>query len=267
MSTFFAVCLARTKLQLLANLQYPLGMAIWQVGVVLQPVISLVVWSAVARAGTGEIAGYRPTDFVAYFLVLMVVYRATYTSVMYEIEWRIRRGDLSALLLQPTHPISVDIAHTVGANLHALLLIVPAAGVLAVIFQPTFHWLLWSIAAGVLAMILAAGIRFLIEYTLGFAAFWITRLGAINGVYYAALLFFSGQFVPLTLLPLWVQRVVAWLPFRWILAFPVELVLGKRTPGEALQGLAVQAGWLVASLVMMVWVWQRGVQRYGAVGG
>ena len=248
MIVFVAVCLARTKLQLLANLQYPLGMAIWQVGVVLQPVIGLVVWSAVAAASSGTIAGYRPGDFVAYFLVLMVVYRATYTSAMYEIEWRIRRGDLSALLLQPTHPISVDIAYSLGANGHALLLIVPAAAGLALVFQPAFHWSLWSLAVGGLALVLAAALRFLVEYTLGCAAFWIVRLGALNGVYYAAMLFFSGQFVPLALLPPPAQQVANVLPFRSMLAFPVELLLGRLTPEEAGRGLATQIGWLVVSL-------------------
>src|SRR5262249_36135147 len=159
-----------------------------------------------AEAGSGQVAGYAAADFVAYFLVLMVVNRAIFTSAMYEIEWRIRRGELSALLMQPSHPISRDIAFSVGASLPALLMIVPPPIVLAILFRPALHPAPWAIAAAVPAVALAACIRFLVEYTLGLAAFWLTRMGALNALYYPALLFFSGQMAPLTLFPPAVQR-------------------------------------------------------------
>lgn len=259
-------CRAQTKIFLLGNFQYPLASAIWQVGVVLGPVISLVIWSSVARSTGGQVAGYSAQDFVSYFLVLMVVYAATYTASMYDIEYRIRSGELSGTLLLPVHPISRDIAFSIAANIGSLRIVVPAAIVLGYIFHAALHPALWASIAFVPAVLLAAAVRFLMEWIIGLGAFWVTRLGAAYATYYMALLFFSGQFAPLELYPAAVRAAAAVLPFRWIFQFPVELLLGRLTPVDALVGFAAQGAWITLSLLLLGRVWHAGLRRYSAVG-
>jgi ABC-2 type transport system permease protein len=68
-------------------------------------------------------------------------------------------------------------------------------------------------------------------------------------------------------LPDWVQTV-AWLsPFRWVLAFPTELLIGRLTPVETMAGLGMQLLWAVVSLVLLWLCWGAAVRRYSAVGG
>jgi ABC-2 type transport system permease protein len=80
------------------------------------------------------------------------------------------------------------------------------------------------------------------------------------------MLFLSGQIAPLTLFPSSIQTVAALLPFRWTIGFPVELLLGRLSPVEALMGLGAQAVWLVVSFVLVRIVWRAGVRIYSAVG-
>ena len=103
------------------------------------------------------------------------------------------------------------------------------------------------------------------EWTLALAAFWTTRVSAINQIYFMAVLFFSGQMAPLTLLPRSLQVVAAVLPFRWTIGFPVELLLGRLTTAQALTGLAVQAAWLGAACSSCGSPGARR-ERYSAVG-
>ena len=185
---------------------------------------------------------------------------------MYDIEGRIRTGKLSETLLLPVHPIFRDIAFTVATNVVSLTMIVPAAVELAGMFHPALQPPPWAMIAFVPAVLLAAGVRFLVEWTLGLAAFWVTRLDAAYATYYMAYHFFSGQLAPLELYPAPVQAAAALLPFRWMLHFPVELLLGRLAPGEALVGFAAQAAWLLLSLVLLRRVWRAGVRQYSAVG-
>jgi ABC-2 type transport system permease protein len=71
---------------------------------------------------------------------------------------------------------------------------------------------------------------------------------------------------PLTLFPAPVQALAAALPFRWMLAFPVELLLGRLSPADAAIGLAVQASWLAGSLALLGVFWRTGLRKYTAVG-
>jgi ABC-2 type transport system permease protein len=79
-------------------------------------------------------------------------------------------------------------------------------------------------------------------------------------------LFLSGQIAPLSLFPWPIQALATLLPFRWLIGFPVELLLGRLTPVEALTGLGAQVVWLVISLALVRVVWRAGVRIYSAVG-
>ena len=59
-----------------ANLAYRGAVAIWIFVTLIQPLVFIVVWRTVA--GSGETGGYTADQFVAYFLVMMVVDHLTF---------------------------------------------------------------------------------------------------------------------------------------------------------------------------------------------
>jgi ABC-2 type transport system permease protein len=254
------------KVTFASFIQYRAALVIWLIGHVLEPLIYLVVWSTVSRSSGGSVGGYTASDFAAYFIVLMIVNHVTYTWIMYEYEYRVRQGTLSFELLRPVHPIHSDIADNVTSKLITLPGMLVIAGILAVFFRPSFRAVPWAMAAFVPAVLLAFIVRFITEWTLALAAFWTTRVSAMNQIYFMAMLFFSGQLAPLELLPQPVRVIAFVLPFRWTIGFPTELLLGRLTPAQALTGLGMQTAWLAAALVLMRIVWRAGLRVYSAVG-
>jgi ABC-2 type transport system permease protein len=63
-----------------------------------------------------------------------------------------------------------------------------------------------------------------------------------------------------------VQLIAAVLPFRWMVSFPVETLLGRLSALEIAVGYAVQAVWIGVALLLMRAAWRAGVRRYSAVG-
>ena len=258
---------AEFRTSLATMFQYRAALVIWLISQVLDPVIYLIVWSTVAEASGGSVAGYTTGDFAAYFIVLMVVNHLTYTWIMWEYEYRVREGTLSAALLRPVHPIHADIAENLSSKIVSTPGILVAAVILGLIFHPTFHFVGWAALAFVPAVALAFLLRFFVEWTLALAAFWTTRVNALNQMYFVAMLFLSGQVAPLTLFPPAVQILAALLPFRWMISFPLELLLGNLTTQEMLIGFAAQAAWIAIGLVLLRLVWRAGVRVYSAVSG
>lgn len=253
------------KVTLAVQFQYRVGLAIWMLEEILQPTIYLVVWRTVA--GSGEVGGYGAREFAAYYIVLMIVNHFTENWHMWEYEYYIREGKLSAWLLRPVHPIHKDIAANIGYKVLMLAVLLPATIGLTLVFKPVFSPPLWVFPAFVPAILLAAAIAFAVGWVVAMAAFWTVRVSAINQMYFLLMLFASGYIAPLDVLPDALQGLAALLPFRWMLAFPTELVLGRLEPGQWASGLAVQVAWLAASLFALRIVWRAGVRRYGAVGG
>jgi ABC-2 type transport system permease protein len=91
-------------------------------------------------------------------------------------------------------------------------------------------------------------------------------VSAINQSYTLALLFLSGQVAPLPLLPVPLALAATVLPFRRMVAFPVELLLGRMSPIDTLWGFAAQLTWLGIAWGMLGPVWRAGLRRYAAVG-
>jgi ABC-2 type transport system permease protein len=73
--------------------------------------------------------------------------------------------------------------------------------------------------------------------------------------------------MPLELFPGWLRDLAAWLPFRYMLSFPVENLLGLTDRAGSLRALAVQWGYVAVFTAGLLRLWKGGVRRYGAFGG
>ena len=240
-------------------------MAIWIFTTVIQPLAFIVVWRTVA--GSGQTGGYTANQFVAYFLVMMVVDHLTFIWHMWEFEWRIRQGTFSPLLMRPIHPIHGDVCENLAYKLGGLVGVLAAAVLLWLVFDADLSDTgAAEMLAFVPALVLAMALRFMVEWCLALAAFWLTKVAAINSLFFAVSTFFGGTFAPLAVLPGWMQTVAVWTPFSWSLAFPVEVLLGRRVGVDVLLGYAAQLGWIVLALAGLALLWRRATRRYSAVG-
>jgi ABC-2 type transport system permease protein len=109
-------------------------------------------------------------------------------------------------------------------------------------------------------------VRTMVYAVLGLITLWTTRVSAIFELFFALELILSGRFVPMTLMPDWLQRVASYLPFQWTFFFPINALVGQSTPSELLTGLGMQLVWILTGLVIVNIVWHFGVRRFSSVG-
>ncbi len=266
MKALIELYIQQFKTTLAMMFQYRASLIIWTAGQILEPLVYLIVWSAVASGTGGSVGDYTAADFAAYFIVLMLVNQVTYTWIMYEFEHRVRHGTFSTALLKPVHPIHSDIADNVMSKVITLPIVGLVAVILMLAFNASISPPFWAVLVFIPALFLAFLVRFFLEWTLAQTAFWTTRVSAINQTYFVALLFLSGQIAPLALMPAPIQVVSYIMPFRWLLSFPVELISGRVSATEAAIGVGAQLAWLAVSVILLRFVWRRGVKTYTAVG-
>lgn len=252
----------RTRLAL--QLQYRVAALIWLLSLFVPTMVSLIVWRTVA--GTGAVAGYDGAQFVAYFLVAMVVDHCTFSWIMFDFEFQVRQGTLSPQLLKPLHPIHAAIADNAGYKVATLAVVIPGVFLMAAVFHPAWAPTALGVLLFLPALLLAAALRFLVEYALALLGFWTTRVSAFNDLYMALMLFLSGLWVPLAVLPAPVRLAAELLPFRGMIAFPTQLLLGSVSPRDALAGFVLQLVWLLLAYAGFRLMWRAGMRTYSAVG-
>lgn len=260
----FYLTMMRTAIQ--SQLHYRAATYMYLVGMVAEPVIYLVVWTTIASSHGGQVAGITSGEFAAYYIVWTLVRNMNIVFTPYGWEWRIREGRLSGQLLRPLHPIHYDIADFAGGKVIWVLLYLPIAAGLTLVFKPTLNVTPLDAIVFSIAIWGAYLIRTMNLWLLGMVTFWTTRGSAIFQTYMMAELLLSGRLVPLQLMPAWAQGAASWLPFKWTFYFPIEALVGHLSATSLLGGLGIQILWIAIGGCLVWLFWRASVKHYSAVG-
>jgi ABC-2 type transport system permease protein len=255
------------RIAIAEQFQYRVANYFYMIGMVAEPVIYLVVWTTVAAQQGGAVGGFTVGQFAAYYIVWTLVRSMNIVFTPYGWEWRIREGELSAALLRPIFPIVSDLGFFAGWKVVVIVLWLPVAALLALIFKPEINPTLLQVGVFALAIWGAYLIRSLNQSSIGMVTFWTTRVGPIFELYITTELLLSGRLVPMALMPDWVQSIAGVLPFYSTFGFPIEALVGNLSTERLLGGLAVQAFWIIVGAVVLRLVWRFAIKRYSAVNG
>lgn len=258
---------ATMRMAIQEQLQYRVQNYLYLLGMLAEPIIYLVVWTTIAEQHGGSVQGITTAEFAAYYIVWTLVRNINIVFTPYGWEGRIREGELSAQLLRPLHPLHYDVAYFAGWKFVVILLWLPVAFVLSLLFDPAldFGWL--DVLVFSVSVWGAYLIRTMFLELLGMISFWTTRVSAIFELAIAAELLLSGRLVPLQLMPDWAETLAAVLPFQWTFFFPIQALVGDLSPGELVGGLGMQLLWIVVLTSVLLVVFRAAVKRYSAVGG
>ena len=247
--------------------QYRANLVMYLLFWLVSPVVYLAVWTTIARS-QGSVSGLTPNDFVTYYMTLLIVDQLTSEITIHIFAYKIQDGTLAGELIRPIHPMLTNtLVNNIAFKALTLMALLPVWAVLWLLFQPDFASVTWQgILLAVPAVILGFAVSFLLGASLICVAFWTTRVWALVEFYSALVVLFSGQFVPLQLMPGIIQQIARFLPFQLYKYFPIELILGRLSPAEIVFGYAMDVFWLLVAIMLFRWAWRNGLKRFSAVG-
>ena len=244
---------------------YRAEMLVWMLSTTM-PLVMLSLWNAVAA--DAPVGRFGQAEFTTYYLLMFICRQLTGAWAAWQMNYEVRTGALSRRLLKPISPIATYAVENLAALPLRSLVAVPMA-VIA----------LFAIAKGTLAsdgrywalvpLALAGGwmITFLINIAIGALSLYMESSLKIMEVYFTLFAVFSGYLIPVELFPPFLRAAVEWLPFRFQVGLPVELVTNAHSFPEALRLVGVQWAWVVGLGVGTAALWKNGLKRYAAYGG
>ena len=247
--------------------QYRANLLMYLLYWLVSPIIYLAVWTSIANV-KGDVNGFTANDFITYYMVLLICDQVTSNIVIHTFGYKIQDGTLSGELIRPIHPMLTNgLVNNIAFKALTIMGLTPIWIVLFFLYKPDFSGVsMTGILLSIPAMTLGFVIGFLLSATITSLAFWTTRVYSIHEFYFALILLFSGQFVPLTLMPKLIQDIAQYLPFQLLIYYPIQLILGKLSNAQIINGFVMAGIWLVISITLFNWVWRNGVKRFSAVG-
>jgi len=231
--------------------------------------VVFILWRA-AYAGTPTIGGFAFGPTLTYFVTLIVLqFFIGAFNEDYQISEEIRNGLINQFLLKPINYFLYRFSiFTAARVVSGALVIVP----LLAAFPLLREYLvlpegLWRVALGLPAMAMAGFIQFTIAYCFGLLTFWFLDIQGFVILSLAVETILGGQMFPLDLMPPKLFHAAQLLPFYYQMYFPAAILTGRITRAAALQGLGMQAGWVLVLLAFGGFLWNRGLRKHTAVGG
>lgn len=232
--------------------------------------IQTFLWTAIYQNATEALVyGYTYRQMIAYTFLAGLVARIVRTGFEYDIMDDIKSGKYSKFLVQPLGYFPYRLCSYFGQKVPNLVMIFSILAI--VLFGLNTFWGVALEAGRVLAflltMALAVALNFLIFYCISSIAFWIIEIGFLfEGIRIVTILL-SGGIFPLEVFgPRFVQ-LTSFLPFKYTVSYPINVLNGQLSPAEMIQGMLIQCAWIVICLVLAEGLWRVGGKRYVAVGG
>lgn len=260
---------ALLRVEIATMLQYRGEIVLWSTWGLVNPLVLYAIFKAGAMGNDDQrMAGLTVPQIAAYYFAMMIVGHVTAAWDTHEMSWYIRTGRMSAMLLRPILPMWKSMAGNIAYKVCTLAFVGPMWILVAFLIRPEFNATPRQFMLGLLAVVLAGLMNYFLTYVVALVAFWTTKLDAVGEVYFGLAMFVGGRLAPLDALPGPIRAVADVLPFKYMAAFPVEMLMGRITvEAEIMRGLMVQTAWLVASLILFRSLWAVALKRYTAVSG
>lgn len=228
------------------------------------PLLSILLWIGIVNYSGSIQAGWGIDKIVSYFMITtlltLAVNHYTDTLVGYE---HIAQGEIAGLLLKPVpYHLYVFSTESGWKTVRLLVSLIPL-GFLLFIFKDLLiiNFSAYQIAAALIFSILAYLIIFFFKFIIGMSAFWVTANDGIVHTSWAFQSIFGGRLIPFNFLPLFMQNLSLWLPFRFFFYMPANVLISNLTPGTLLRELGIGLLWLTILIIINILMFNNGLKR------
>jgi ABC-2 type transport system permease protein len=242
----------------------------WRFRNLLQIFIVFFLWDTIFSGPEKSLFGYDKAKILTYILGLVLVRAFVLSARAMDVAGEISRGDINNYLVKPINYFRYWMVRDFSSKALNLVFAFLEILVLYILLRPPFFVQenLLLVLASLISVVLAMFIYFVILFISSSVPFWIPE--AAWGVHFLVstiiIEFLSGALFPLDVLPQNLQLILSYTPFPYLIFFPIQVYLGKVVGVALLKGILISFSWYLCLLLLMDYIWKRGLKAYQAYG-
>ncbi|MBW7457475.1 ABC transporter permease [Paenibacillus sepulcri] len=223
------------------------------------------LWSAAYEGDSERVISGFTLKQIVWYLVFTEALTMAVPSLCLRIEEEVKNGDIAIRLIRPLSYVGYHYISYIAESVFRFAVHLVVGSLIAWTFvgAPSFGlgWLgFLSLSLGSLTL------AFLLNAAVALTAFWVEETRGMEFVLQKLQFTVGGMLLPIDLMPEWLQRVCAWLPFQAVLYFSARTAVNYEH-APMLQQFAIQAAWISIMAAVVIFIYRRGVAKLHVNGG
>lgn len=253
-------------------MSYRINFFMFVFGNLIRTFVIYYLWKAVfLSSSSSSFNGFTLSDMIIYIFMSSLTAGTINTGTDGDIGQEVRDGSIAMNLIKPINYKIRMLFISFGALVYQFVFILMPVWIgLLVVRYFTVHELppdIGTILMYLASMMLGFTVSYLMNFCFGLLSFYVTNMWGLSHLKEAALLFFSGQLIPIAFFPIVMQKVMQFFPFSSLNYIPVMIYLKKLTGVELLKAFGVQFMWIAILYLLSVWLWNKAISKLVILGG
>ena len=264
MKKYFAI----GKILFKAQAAYRFDVLMTATGMIWRIVFALILWGVIFD-GRDMVGGFTYQAMLSYYVISSFFATMDMSGgVAGEVSSRIKGGTFSKFMVIPSNPQLHFLSQTLGASTYYGFFAALAAVACSLVFgiSITFTNDPLKILLAAATFLLGAVFMNSFQFFLGIWAFKVQDAIFLTHVPSMIISFFTGELVPLSLLPGAVAGALHFFPFTHVVYTPTMLLTGGMDLLDGCAGLAALAAWAAAMALVSRATYGRLRRKYEGVG-
>ncbi len=258
------------ELGLQRSMEYRVNFLLGIVSFIFPLTIQFFLWTAVFdNASNKTVYGYTYSQMIIYTILAALISRLVSAGFEWEVADDIKNGGLNKYIIKPLGYYQYRISCFLGQKISHLFMIVLLIACVLVFFSIRFGFnvdperiLLFSIT-----IIFAIVLNFTIVFCMSMLAFWLNEVWGAFVAFSLSVNIISGGLFPLEVFGNAALKIFGLLPFQYTIYFPINVINGKVDLINIVQGIAIQAVWIILLTFFAKFLWGTGIKKFVAIGG
>jgi ABC-2 type transport system permease protein len=246
---------------------YRVNFFFWRLQVFVSFLIFYYLWVAVST-GKNHVGNYSIPQIYSYFIVGYIIRAIIFTTRTADIGGDIQNGNLSTLLLKPISTIRYYFSRDVIDKLFNLGFMTIEFCLILLMFRPPLVIpTVTNLLIFIVSVLIAICVFFFYSLVVSFVTFWSDQAWSsrfLFGVVFVNL--FSGQYIPLDLLPHQILNILNLTPFPYLYYYPVRFWMGLENPSTIIPRLLIAVFILIFFFFFAQLLWLKGRQKFQSYG-
>lgn len=195
---------------------------------------------------------YESTVIPEYNFMQMFFYLCTgqiihilFPKVSSKLSQLVKTGDIVHWLLKPISIFRQFFFVSIGQSIYRLIFIaLPILLIIILIFNIFPDFILFNIFKFILVFVLSYLFVFIFDLFIGIFSFHTYNIRGVQSFKYAAITLLSGRFLPLSLYPDWIRKIIEYIPFKIMYYYPL-MVLFNKTEQTLINIVIYQIIWII----------------------